>query len=394
MNVLVINCGSSTVKARFIETESGRVLGKGLVDRIGTAEAGLKWEDNGDPHIEPLPNITVGDGVDRLIAFAQHLGAIEGVGHRIVHGGELFTHPTLIDDKVLEGIEYCSVFAPLHNPAHAAGIKASRAALPDIPQVAVFDTAFHATMPRHAYRYAIPEEIYRQYGVRRYGMHGTSHQYLSNKASEYLEQAGISHPFRVCTLHLGNGCSMAAVVDGVCQDTSMGFTPLEGLVMGTRSGDIDPAVVPFLMEREGWNPARADRFFNKECGLLGVSGTSSDMRDIERARSEGDDSATLAFDLFCYRILKYVGMYVSVLGGLDALVFSGGIGEGSQEVRRTIVSGLGWLGLRLDESSNAAPARGTTLISQASTRPVALIIPTDEEGLIAKQTADLARGLA
>lgn len=391
MNVLVINGGSSTVKTRFLDTETGRLLGKGLVDRIGTAETTIVWKDDGVSTTHPIPNAAVEDAVARLIAFARRLAPVEAVGHRVVHGGELFTHPTRVNDAVVEGIERCIVFAPLHNPANVAGIRAAREALPDVPHVAVFDTAFHATMPRHAYRYAIPENIYRQYGVRRYGMHGTSHQYISARANEYLEAAGVERPFRVCTLHLGNGCSMAAVRDGVCQDTSMGFTPLEGLVMGTRSGDIDPAVIPFLMDREGWTPARADRFFNKECGLLGVSGTSSDMRDIERARAEGDDAASLAFDLFCYRIQKYVGMYASVLGGLDALVFSGGIGEHSVAARAAILEGLEWLGVRLNETANAAPSGGAGVISRPGSRPVALVIPTDEEGLIARQTAKIAR---
>lgn len=391
MNILVINCGSSTVKARLLHTGTDCLMGKGLVDRVGTAEAALKWEVGEVTTLESLPNCAVEDATNRLIKLASELARIEGVGHRVVHGGELFTQPILIDDAVLDGIERCSVFAPLHNPAHAAGIRAARAALPDVPHVAVFDTAFHSTMPRRAYRYAIPEVMYREFGIRRYGMHGTSHQYISGKANEWLQENGFGRPFRVCTLHLGNGCSMAAVLDGVCQDTSMGFTPLAGLVMGTRCGDIDPAVVPFLMDRKGWNPTRADHFMNKECGLLGVSGQSSDMRDIERARREGNEKAALAFDLFCYRIIQYVGVYLATLGGLDALVFSGGIGEHSQAVRDAVISDLRWLGVELDEDANAAPAGEITRISRPGNRPAALVIRTDEERLIAHQTEALAR---
>ncbi|HEY3266419.1 MAG TPA: acetate kinase [Armatimonadota bacterium] len=390
MHVLVINGGSSTVKARLIETDSGAMLGKGLVDRIGTPEGSFEWESNGEKTARAMPNGTVGEGVDGMIHLASAVQEIQAVGHRIVHGGELFTRPTLIDDEVLKGIEYCTLFAPLHNPAHAAGIKAARAALPNVPHVAVFDTAFHATMPPWAHRYAIEETYYRNHGVRRYGAHGTSHQYLSGEANKWLAAHGVQTPHRVCTLHLGNGSSMAAVLNGVCQDTSMGFTPLEGLVMGSRCGDMDPAVVPFLMARLGWDPAKADHWLNKESGLLGVSAVSADMRDIERGRAEGHPGCTLAFDLFCYRIVKYIGAYAAVLGGLDAIVFSGGIGEHSHGVRAEVVKGAAWLGVSLNESANADPNGACTVISNAGEKPVALVIPTDEEGLIARQTAELA----
>ncbi|HEY3413483.1 MAG TPA: acetate kinase [Armatimonadota bacterium] len=390
MHVLVINSGSSSVKARFIETESRALLGKGLVDRIGSPESALEWTDDGNAIKGSLANATVESAVDRLIGLAEGLGTIGAVGHRIVHGGELYTRPTLVDDSVVKGVEDCAAFAPLHNPAHAEGLRAARKALPHVPHVCVFDTAFHATIPVYAHRYAIPTEYYENYGVRRYGAHGTSHQYLSATADEWLASKGVPAPHRVITAHLGNGSSISAVRDGVCAETSMGFTPLEGLIMGTRCGDMDCAVVPFLMERKGWSPADADRFLNKDCGLLGVSGVSSDMRDIERARSEGNPDATLAFDMFCYRIRKYVGAFTSVLGGLDALVFSGGIGEHSDAVRREVLAGLGWLGLRVDDVANADPRGDVCVISQPSDGPVALVIPTDEEGLIAHQTADVA----
>lgn len=390
MHVLVINSGSSSVKARFIETESRTLLGKGLVDRIGTPEAALQWTDDGNTIQSSLPNATVESAVDRLIELAEGLGKIDAVGHRVVHGGELFTRPTLVDDSVVKGVEDCAVFAPLHNPAHAEGLKAARKVLSTVPHVCVFDTAFHATIAVYAHRYAIPADYYENYGVRRYGAHGTSHQYLSATADTWLAAKGLPGPHRVITVHLGNGSSISAVRDGVCAETSMGFTPLEGLVMGTRCGDMDCAVVPFLMERKGWTPAQADRFMNKECGLLGVSGISSDMRDIEQARSEGHAGATLAFDMFCYRIKKYVGAFTAVLGGLDALVFSGGIGEHSDAVRREVLAGLGWLGLRVDDVANADPRGDVSVISQVSEGPVALVIPTDEEGLIAQQTAVVA----
>lgn len=390
MHVLVINSGSSSVKARFIETETRTLLGKGLVDRIGSPEAALQWTDDGNSIQGSLAHATVESAVDRLIELAEGLGKIEAVGHRIVHGGELYTRPTLVDDSVVKGVEDCAVFAPLHNFAHAEGLRAARTALPNVPHVCVFDTAFHATIPVYAHRYAVPAEYYENFGVRRYGAHGTSHQYLSATADAWLAAKGTPTPHRVITVHLGNGCSMAAVRDGVCQETSMGFTPLEGLVMGTRCGDMDCAVVPFLMERQNWTPAQADRFINKDCGLLGVSGISSDMRDIERAREEGHPDATLAFDMFCYRIKKYVGAFVAVLGGLDALVFSGGIGEHSDAVRREVLFGLGWLGLHLDDAANKDPQGDVCVISQSSNGPFALVIPTDEEGLIAQQTAVIA----
>jgi acetate kinase len=392
MRVLVINSGSSTVKARMISTNSGQVLGKGLVDRIASPECRLKWEGGTDVVEEKLPGASVDLATRRLVELAEKQSHIEAVGHRIVHGGELFTAPTLIDDKVLEGIDYCSLFAPLHNPAHAEGIRAARAVLPNVSHVAVFDTAFHATIPPYAHRYAIPEKYYKELGVRRYGAHGTSHQYLSAKGNEFLAERGVKAPYRVITLHLGNGCSAAAVLDGVCRETSMGFTPLEGLIMGTRTGDMDCAVVPFLIQRQGWTPAEADRFLNKECGLLGVSGLSPDMRDIEQGRAEGHPGATLAFDMFCYRIEKYVGAFTAVLGGLDLLVFSGGIGENSPEVRRQVVGKLGWLGLKLDENANGALSKSAKLITVESEGPAAAVIPTDEEALIARQTERVVTG--
>lgn len=390
MHVLVINSGSSSVKARFIETESRTLLGKGLVDRIGSQDSILQWSAGSTEIRDSLGHATVESAVDKLIVLAQGLGTIEAVGHRIVHGGELYTRPTLVDDSVQKGVEDCAVFAPLHNPAHAAGLREARKSLPNVPHVCVFDTAFHATIPVYAHRYAIATEYYENYGVRRYGAHGTSHQYLSATADEWLGARGVAKPHRVITLHLGNGSSTSAVRDGVCVETSMGFTPLEGLVMGTRCGDMDCAVVPFLMERKGWSPADADRFLNKESGLLGLSGISSDMRDIEAARAGGNVAATLAFDMFCYRIRKYVGAFVSVLGGLDALVFSGGIGEHSEAVRERVLSGLGWLGLHVDDAANVEPRGDVCVISQSSDAPYALVIPTDEEGLIAQQTAELA----
>lgn len=386
MKVLVINAGSSTVKARFIDTATHKVLGKGIADRIGFPESELNWVDANGSLNRTVEKLDVEQAVGFLVEQSQSLGTIEAVGHRVVAGGERFTRPTLLDDETVQQIDDLSFLAPLHNPGHAAGMRASRHILPDVPQVAVFDTAFHATMPPHAYRYAVPEDLYRELAVRRYGAHGTSHQYLSRVAGEYLARHGVPAPHRVITLHLGNGASVAAVKGGVCVDTSMGMTPLEGLMMGTRTGDIDPAVIPYIQQKRGWGPAETDRFLNKQCGLLGVSGRSADMRDVERARGEGDRNAALAFDMFCYRIRKYVGAYTSVLDGLDALVFSGGIGENSPAVRETVLSGLGWVGLR-----QASPVQedGVTVITEKGAWPVALVIPTDEEGLIAAQTAEL-----
>jgi acetate kinase len=374
-----------------VDGDTGGTLESGLVDRIGTPACTLKWKGAGGEVLEDLPGGGVEAATLRLAELACGGGPVEAVGHRVVHGAEWFNAPALINRDVLHKIEECSVFAPLHNPANAAGIRAAMDYLPDLPHVAVFDTAFHATMPPRAFRYALPEEAYREDGIRRYGFHGTSHQYISGVASEWLDEQGVERPHRVVTLHLGNGCSAAAVLDGRSVDTSMGFTPLEGLVMGTRTGDLDPAIVSALMGRRNWSREEVDAYLNKRSGLLGLSGVSADMRDIEKARNEGHAGAALAFDIFCYRIVKYVGSYISVLGGLDALVFSGGIGENSSTVRREVLSQLKWCGLIADPSANEAEPGAVARVTEAAGRPVALVVRTDEEGLIARQAAHLAR---
>lgn len=356
MRVLVLNAGSSSLKYSLIDTGgAGKRMG-GAIERV-------------TDHAEAV----------RQALAALPDGPVEAIGHRVVHGGERFVAPTRIDAETLDALESLSALAPLHNPPALAGIRAAQMELPGVPNVAVFDTAFHATLPPHAYHYALPHNLYAEHGIRRYGFHGTSHAYVARRAAEVLERD--LNILRLITLHLGNGASACAVLHGHSVDTSMGFTPLEGLVMGTRSGDLDPAVALWLAGREGME--RASAVLNKESGVLGLSGVSHDLRDLHKARQEGNKRAQLALDVMTYRVRKQVGAYAAALGGLNALVFTGGIGEHDAWVRAQVVGGLAFLGLQLDEAANAAHA---TRIS-TSTTPAALVIPTDEEGEIARQTA-------
>ena len=404
MNILVLNCGSSTVKFQLIATDldliaqdADRRLARGTIERIG-GEAIITLEVEGGPQkrsTEQLRDIRAtvefiarwASSKESGIHEIKSISDIQAVGHRVVHGGERFTHSVLITDEVLRGVEDCIDLAPLHNPANIKGISAAKALFGEgLPQVAVFDTAFHQTLPDHAYLYALPYQLYRRHRVRRYGFHGTSHRYVAYRYRQLLHIK--REETNIITLHLGNGCSAAAVCGGNSIDTSMGLTPLEGLVMGTRSGDLDPAIVDFIATKEGLSIGEVETLLNKQSGLLGISGLTSDMRELlDEGREENDRRALLAIEIFCYRTRKYIGAYLAAMNGADAIVFAGGIGENSWDVRARICDGLQWAGLELDEARNRAHTGGSEgLISKDGSRLAAYVIPTDEELLIARDT--------
>jgi len=405
-NVLVINCGSSSVKYELIDIEQEQVLASGLADRIGVAtevQASISYERPGE-----APYTVSGEFPSHQAAVSKILelltdkerGVIAGVqeiavvGHRVVHGGDEFTGAVLITPEVMRAVERWADLAPLHNPPNLQGIRACAELIPGVPAVAVFDTAFHASMPREAYLYAIPREWVERFALRRYGFHGTSHHYVYLRAEEYLRGRGVeAASARVITCHLGNGCSMAAVRAGAVLDTSMGFTPLEGLVMGTRSGDVDPAIVGYLNERLGISAEEVVTALNKKSGLLGLSGSSSDMRDLLTRRAQGDQRAREAIAVYCYRIKKYIGAYAVALGGVEALVFTAGVGEHSADIREQVCEGLGVIGLWLDQEANRA-CKGFADIATAESRGRILVIPTNEELMIARQALQVARDAA
>ena len=401
-NVLVINCGSSSVKYELIDMENEQTLAEGLADRIGVAtqtQASITYQRPGHPPYEvtgDFPSHT--DAVRKILELLTDkergvltdVSEIAAVGHRVVHGGDEFTGAVPITPDVMRAVERWSDLAPLHNPPNLQGICACAELMPEVPSVAVFDTAFHATMPRHAHLYAIPREWVEQFGLRRYGFHGTSHKYVYLKAQEYLAARGVKpERARVITCHLGNGCSMAAVRGGTVMDTSMGFTPLEGLVMGTRSGDVDPAIVAYVSERLGLSADEAVTALNRKSGLLGLSGTSSDMRDLLQRRAEGDERADEAIAVYCYRIRKYIGAYAVALGGVDALVFTAGVGEHSAVIREAVCQGLEIIGLRCDAQANRA-CKGFADIATPDSPGRILVIPTDEELMIAREAQRIA----
>lgn len=399
MKVLVLNSGSSSLKYQLIDSENEEVLAKGIVERIGLSEGKLHHSVNGRDDVEITKEMADHEAAMDLV-FAMltdpEVGAVSGideisaVGHRVVHGGEQFREPTMVTEEILTEIDKVSELAPLHNPPNLAGIRACRRLMPGVPQVAVFDTAFHATMPKHAYIYALPYDLYQERRVRRYGFHGTSHKYVSGRATRLLQAEGYDpENLKVITCHLGNGCSMTAIVGGKVVDTSMGMTPAEGLVMGTRSGDVDPAILLYLERNLNWTPEDVDDLINKKSGLLGVSGYSSDMRDIEEGVAAGNERATLALDIFSYRVRKYIGAYAAAMGGLDAIVFTGGIGENCPNVRARICRGLDFLGLELDPEENKIRSSEDRDISRRNCRARIMIIPTNEERMIARETSQL-----
>jgi acetate kinase len=394
-HVLVVNAGSSSVKLAVLDPESGRRALTGLAERVGTPDASVRIDRDGERSTSTPDDGSHAGVIAALLSLMtdDERGSLVAVGHRVVHGGPAYSSSVVIDDDVHDALESLVPLAPLHLPGNLAGIDATAAALPDLPQVAVFDTAFHRTMPERAAQYAVPTAWRDDLDVRRYGFHGTSHRYVSGYARDLWFDDG--RDVRMVTLHLGNGCSAAAVANGVSLDTTMGFTPLEGLVMGSRSGDVDPGVIPYVAERLGVDAAEVVRRLNTESGLLGVSGSSNDMRTLLEAADAGDDDAALAVELFCYRAAKHVAALSVALGRLDAVVFTGGIGENSAAVRARIVEHLGVLGLELDLAVNAGHGgivdgvvhRGR--ISPVGARPLVLVVRTDEEYLIARDTADL-----
>ena len=395
MKILVLNCGSSSVKYKLLDMTSKEVLGSGGVEKIGMKGSFLKHtKQNGEKVIlegEVLEHQLAIEYILGVLTSEKHgciknMEEIDAVGHRVVHGGEKFNSSVVITDEVIRNIEACIEIAPLHNPPNLAGIFAISDLLPQIPQVAVFDTAFHQTMPEHAYMYGIPYTLYKKYGIRRYGFHGTSHRYVSRRACEFL---GLDYQkTKIITAHIGNGGSITAIENGKSVDTSMGFTPVEGLMMGTRSGDVDLGVVTYLMEKEMISTSATTTLFNKHSGVLGVSGISSDMRDIEKAISEGNQRAKLALGMYEYRIKKYIGSYAAVLNGFDVLVFTGGVGENQTITRERICNGLSYLGIEIDPEINKIRGEEILLSTPNSSIKV-VVIPTDEEYLIASDTMEL-----
>ena len=396
--VLVINCGSSSIKFRLFDMDGKTELAAGLIDRIGQPDSHMSIEAAGQTvrHEQEVSDyetgcdLMVGLLTEAGLDVSRESGALVGVGHRVVHGGEAFRGSVVVDDSVMAKIEAVSDLAPLHNPANLAGLRATGRRFQGLPQVAVFDTAFFQTIPKHAYTYALPYEWYERKKIRRYGFHGTSHRYVSLQAADILEK-----PLDSCnliTLHLGNGCSMACVRDGLAVDTTMGLTPLEGLVMGTRSGDLDPAII-FHMVREGMTVDEVKTSLEKKSGLLGVSGVSSDLRDVMKAAGGGNERAALAIDVFAYRARKYIGAFAAVLGRVDAVVFTGGIGENAPAMRQAIVSGMGGLGMELDEARNGADRGGAWARIGTDDSPTQLlVVPTNEDLMIARDTAELVGG--
>ena len=398
MKILVLNCGSSSIKYKLFEMETKEVLAQGGIEKIGLVGSFLKLTlPNGEKKIleKDIPEHTVGvEFIFQTLTSAEYgalksLDELDAVGHRMVHGGERFSQSVVLTKEVLDAFTACNDLAPLHNPANLKGVNAVSALLPNIPQVGVFDTAFHQTMPAHAYMYAVPYELYEKYGVRRYGFHGTSHRYVSQRVCEYL---GIPvEGSRIITCHVGNGGSISAVKDGKCVDTTMGLTPLEGLMMGTRSGDIDGGAVTFIMDKEGLNSAGISNLLNKKSGLAGISGISSDMREVATAAKEGHERARLALDMYFYRIKKYIGAYAAAMGGVDVILFTGGVGENQSDCREIACSGLEYMGVEIDKAVNETVHGDEAVVSTPTSKVKVVVIPTDEEMMIASDTLALLK---
>jgi len=395
MKILVVNAGSSSLKYQLIDMTDETVLAKGLCDRIGIPGSLIKHKTYDGRSVEK--EITMADHKDAiasLIKVLTHeewgviksLDEIKAVGHRVVHGGEKFFKSVIIDDEVMQAIEECVELAPLHNPPNITGIRACQQIMNGVPQVAVFDTAFHQTMPQKAYIYALPYEYYKKYKLRKYGFHGTSHKYVAERAAQILGKP--YEKLKIVTCHLGNGSSIAAVDCGKVIDTSMGFTPLDGLAMGTRCGTIDPAVVTFLMNKEGLSTEELDAIMNKKSGVLAISGVSSDFRDLDDAVDQGNERAALALEVFSYQVKKFIGAYACAMGGIDAIVFTAGIGENNPKIRKMVCEGLGFMGASINEEKNLV--RGAEMdISTEDSKVRVLVIPTNEELAIAKETKKL-----
>ena len=396
MKVLVVNCGSSSIKYQLINMENESVMAKGYLEKIGLPDSFLTHTVNGEKRKIEEPVNNHEEGIKLVLAQLTHpeygvissLDEIGAVGHRVVHGGEKFSSSVLIDDAVMEAMKECIPLAPLHNPAGITGIEACKKVLPNVPMVGVFDTAFHQTLPEKAYIYAIPYEYYEKYGVRKYGFHGTSHRFVSKRVAEVMNKP--VEDLKIITCHLGQGASLCAVDGGKSVDTSMGLTPLAGIPMGTRSGDIDPSIVTFLMNKENLTPDQMDNILNKKSGKLGVSGVSFDDRDIEKAMAEGNERAKLALDILCYRVRKYIGAYMAVLGHVDCITFEGGIGEHNPDVVRACVEGLEEYGIVLDPSYKK-DEQYEGIISAPESRIKMYVIATNEEEIIAKEAMRLVK---
>ncbi|MBO2603242.1 acetate kinase [Shewanella algae] len=391
--VLVLNCGSSSLKFAVMDALTGDDQISGLAECFGLENSRIKWKHNGEKHEAALGAFTahreaVEFIVNQILAPLPELASqILAVGHRIVHGGEKFTRSVIIDDQVIKGIEDCASLAPLHNPAHLIGIRAAMASFPSLPQVAVFDTAFHQSMPEHAFVYALPYKLYREHGIRRYGMHGTSHLFVSREAAKVLGKE-LADTNVICA-HLGNGASVTAVKGGKSMDTSMGLTPLEGLVMGTRCGDIDPSIIYHLVHQLGYTLEEVNNLLNKQSGLLGISELTNDCRGIEEGYAEGHKGATLALEIFCYRLAKYIASYTVPLGRLDAVVFTGGIGENSDIIRKKVLELLSIFNFQVDNERNLAARFGNGGIITKDEGTLAMVIPTNEEWVIAEDAISL-----
>ena len=400
MNILVLNCGSSSVKYKLIDVDTKATLAGGGIEKIGLPDSFIKFKlADGSKKVvnDPIPDHhkAINDILNLLVSpeygCIKSLKEIDAVGHRVVHGGEKFNSSVRIDNEVIEKIKECYAVAPLHNPANMIGIEAITELIPDVPQVGVFDTAFHQTMPAEAYMYALPYELYEKYAIRRYGFHGTSHRYVSRRACEFLNLDPKTQ--KVITCHIGNGGSITAVLNGKSVDTSMGLTPVEGLMMGTRVGDVDPGALTFIEDKEHLDSNQLSNLLNKKCGLLGVSGVSSDMRDIDAAISAGNERARLALDMYIYRIIKYVGAYVAALNGVDVIAFTGGVGENQVQLRKRVCDHLSYLGLKIDDNVNSVSRGEEKLISTPDSKVKVVVIPTDEELMIAKDTEAIVNGL-
>ena len=400
MKILVLNCGSSSIKYQLLDIETKTVLAKGGIEKIGLEGSFLKFNlPNGEKEtiFAQIPEHTTGVRMIIDILTSEKWGVvdsiedIDAVGHRMVHGGEKFSASTLLTDEVLEVFEACNDLAPLHNPANLKGVNAVKAVAPEIPQVGVFDTAFHQTMPDYAYMYALPYDLYENYGVRRYGFHGTSHRYITKRALEMLNIP--AEGTKIITCHIGNGASIAAVKDGKSVDTSMGMTPLAGLMMGTRSGDVDPGILPYIMEKTGLDIQGAIDMLNKKSGVAGITGISSDMREVKAAADAGNERAILSNTMNFYRIKKYIGAYAAAMGGVDIIIFAGGVGENQQDCREAALEGLEFLGVELDKEVNAKMRGEEAVLSTPNSRVKVLLVPTDEELMIASDTYEIVKAM-
>ena len=394
MKVLVINCGSSSLKYQLIDMTTEQPSAQGLVERIGLEGSILTQKSNGEKYIieEPMKDhkkaieLVLGALVDKEHGVITDMSEISAVGHRVVHGGEAYADSVLIDENVMKALDDFIKLAPLHNPPNIIGINACKELMPTTPMVAVFDTAFHQTLPKYAFMYSLPYELYTDYGIRKYGFHGTSHKYVSSMAAEMLGKD--LKDLKIITCHLGNGASLAAIKNGKCIDTTMGFTPLGGLAMGTRCGNVDPAIVTFLLKECNYSVEDLDTLMNKKSGVFGVSGVSSDFRDIEAAAKEGNERAQLALDMFKYRVIQYTGSYTAIMGGVDAIVFTAGLGENGIEIREQLGNSFSFVGTKVDEEKNNVRGEAR-IISTDDSKVKLMVIPTNEELMIARDTKEI-----